>query len=105
MVRRRTSWILVTVQTGRSPRLWVPVPIGFFDEFLRGVKILLWCFPRFSRLPRSINARIAAKGLEGISLKELASSAVDMLGALRESGPFTLVEMIDGETAVTVRLV
>ncbi|HLS89882.1 MAG TPA: hypothetical protein VK101_01380 [Limnochordia bacterium] len=105
MLRRRAMWILVTIRTGEGPRIWIPVPLGFLDECLRGIQILAWCFPPLTRLNRWIAARVAVDVIQRVSLKELASSAVDIARALRDAGPVTLVDVRNGESVVTVRLV
>lgn len=76
----------------------------FVSEVLRGLCILAWCFPRLSTVLRRVAAKHSINVPKHASLKELLSLAVEMFEALRRFGPFTLVQVRDGETAVSVRL-
>lgn len=103
MWTRRTSWLLVSVQLEKdSRRIWVPVPIWVVAELLRGLWVLLLCFPFLCRRIE----RLAGLDRSGrVPLRELAAACLDVVEGLRRSGPFTLVEFIDGDTAVSIRLV
>ena len=105
MLKRRTSWMLVTVRVGGGPRFWIPVPIWFVGELLRGLEILLWCFPQLSRLPQRIAAKHSIRLPDAASPKELLSLAARILESVRRYGPFTLVQVRDGGTTLSVRLV
>jgi len=102
--RRRSSWILISVRWERTKRLWVPVPVWAVAEFLRGTGILLWCVPGLARLAGH-SGQEALKGLNRALWKDLVAAAYEAVETLRRCGPFTLVEVSDGETAVSVRLV
>jgi len=104
MFTRRTSWLLVSVQWERGNRLWIPVPIWAMAEVLRGLGILLWCFPGLSRLAERRGWSVMDK-LGHRSVKELAFMGLDFIEKVRRYGPFTLVEMASGETAVSIRFV
>lgn len=105
MWTRRTSWMLVSIRVEKGPKFWVPLPIWFVGEALRGLWILMFCFPWLSHLPHRIAARHSIRLPQQASLKELVGMAIEMLEGVRRTGPFTLVSVRDGDTAVSVRLV
>lgn len=105
MLKRRTSWMLVSIRAEEGPRLWIPLPIWFVCEVLRGLWILAWCFPRLARLPHRMAAQCSIPVPNDLSAGELLGQVLQMLEAVRRAGPFTLVQVRDGHNTVSVRLV
>lgn len=105
LLARRTSWMLVSIRAEGGPKLWIPLPIWFVGEALRGLWILAWCFPWLVRLSHRLAARHSIPLSHEISVKELLGQILQMLEAVRRVGPFTLVEVRDGDNTVSVRLV
>lgn len=104
MFRRRTSWLLITLRWEEKRRLWLPVPIWAVAELLRGVRILLWCFPALTRFMRRHGLN-ALEGSVSMPLNELVATGLSLIESLRSYGPFTLVEVSGGSSAVSIRLV
>lgn len=105
MRARRSSWMLVTLRIEKGPKLWIPFPIWFVDEALRGLWILAWCLPWLSRWPHRFAAKHSIPLPQGFSVKRLLGQALELLEGIRRAGPFTLVQVHDGDTDVLVRLV
>ncbi|MBE3589640.1 MAG: hypothetical protein IMW98_02290 [Firmicutes bacterium] len=106
---RRPTWLLVVEVRGHGGRaLRVPVPIQVVDHLLEDLDLWAWLADRWlSRMRPQLGATAAAFFREagGGPLSAALRLARQILRALRQEGPFTLVDIEESAgMRVSVRL-
>ena len=106
--RRRSYFLLVKVRPGGERTLTLPLPLCVAEELLSGLAILAWLAGPLWR--KRLRRWAGHRGFWGGALSEMSPYRLlgllrEMVRELRAAGPFTLLEVREGDTLVSVRTV